>query len=222
MYFDRETIRNRLHAQLKSNGHIIGVAAGAGISAKYAVKGGADFILALNSGRFRQMGLSSLGGLLPFGNCNELVMDFGSKEIVPLVREVPVMFGLCATDPTIQLEAYIQKIRNKGFSGINNYPTVGLIGGQFSEALEEAGISFESEVEAIRIASGSDPYRKRDGHVHDCVRIQPGTSAPDGSSRSRCDLCSLRIYEGRRFRCVEGAFFEGSRRLGGADFPSER
>lgn len=154
MYFDRETIRNRLHAQLKSNGHIIGVAAGAGISAKYAVKGGADFILALNSGRFRQMGLSSLGGLLPFGNCNELVMEFGSKEIVPLVREVPVMFGLCATDPTIQLEAYIQEIQNKGFSGINNYPTVGLIGGQFGEALEEAGISFESEVEAIRIASG--------------------------------------------------------------------
>jgi len=154
VYFDRETIRNRLHAQLKSNGHIIGVAAGAGISAKYAVKGGADFILALNSGRFRQMGLSSLGGLLPFGNCNELVMEFGSKEIVPLVREVPVMFGLCATDPTIQLEAYIQEIQNKGFSGINNYPTVGLIGGQFGEALEEAGISFESEVEAIRIASG--------------------------------------------------------------------
>ncbi|OBY80936.1 AraC family transcriptional regulator [Paenibacillus sp. KS1] len=154
VYFDRETIWNRLHAQLKSNGHIIGVAAGAGISTKYAVKGGADFILALNSGRFRQMGLSSLGGLLPFGNCNELVMEFGSKEIVPLVREVPVMFGLCATDPTIQLEAYIQEIQNKGFSGINNYPTVGLIGGQFGEALEEAGISFESEVEAIRIASG--------------------------------------------------------------------
>ncbi|MCY7483092.1 MULTISPECIES: phosphoenolpyruvate hydrolase family protein [Paenibacillus] len=153
MYFDRETIRNRLHAQLTSNGHIIGVAAGAGISARYAVKGGADFILALNSGRFRQMGLSSLGGLLPFGNCNEMVMEFGSKEIVPLVREVPVLFGLCATDPTIQLEAYIQEIRDKGFSGINNYPTVGLIGGVYGEALQEEGIGFDAEVEAIRIAS---------------------------------------------------------------------
>ncbi|MCE5170100.1 phosphoenolpyruvate hydrolase family protein [Paenibacillus profundus] len=158
MYFDRDTIRNQLKAQIKTNGHIIGVASGAGITAKYAVKGGADFILALNSGRFRQMGLSSLGGLLPFANSNELVMEFGSREIIPIVRDVPVIFGLCATDPTINLEDYMETIRMKGFSGINNYPTVGLMNGQFGEALKEEGNCFETEVKAIRIANEKDLF----------------------------------------------------------------
>lgn len=153
MYVEREKIRNKLKAQLETDGHIIGVASGAGITAKYAAKGGADLILVLNSGRFRQMGLSSLGGLLPFANSNELVMDFGSREIIPAVKDIPVIFGLCATDPTINLETYIQFIRDKGFSGINNYPTVGMIGGKFGEALKENGISFETEVEAVRIAN---------------------------------------------------------------------
>jgi predicted TIM-barrel enzyme/AraC-like DNA-binding protein len=152
VYFDRETIRTKLQAQIQANGHIIGVAAGAGITAKYAVKGGADFILALNSGRFRQMGLSSLGGLLPFSNSNALVMEFGTREIIPIVRDVPVIFGLCATDPTIELEQFIESIREQGFSGINNYPTVGLIGGLFGEALKEEGTCFDTEIEAIRIA----------------------------------------------------------------------
>ncbi len=153
MIFQREQIINKLKMQIKLNGHIMGVAAGAGISAKYAVKGGADLILALNSGRFRQMGLSSLAGLLPFTNCNQLVMQFGAKEIIPAVKDVPVIFGLCATDPTIDLEKYIDLIHQNGFAGINNYPTVGMIDGLFREALEEENISFDKEVEAIRIAN---------------------------------------------------------------------
>ncbi|MGE6258365.1 phosphoenolpyruvate hydrolase family protein [Heyndrickxia sporothermodurans] len=152
MNFTREQIRKQLKAEIKASGHIIGVAAGAGITAKYAAKGGADLILALNSGRFRQMGVSSLGGLLPFSNSNKLVMEYGSKEVVPVVN-VPVIFGLCATDPTIQLAEYIEEIREKGFSGINNYPTVGMIDGKFGEALKEDGMSFDKEVEAIKIAN---------------------------------------------------------------------
>lgn len=154
----REQIMDKLYAQMKAGAHIIGAAAGAGITAKYAVKGGADFILALNSGRFRQMGLSSFGGLLPFSNSNALVMEFGSREILPIVRDVPVIFGLCATDPTIQLETYIDSIQKHGFSGINNYPSVGLMDGQFGEALQEQGISFDQEIEAIAIASGKGMF----------------------------------------------------------------
>ncbi|PKM49902.1 MAG: AraC family transcriptional regulator [Firmicutes bacterium HGW-Firmicutes-7] len=153
MVFQREQILEKLKTQIKLNGHIIGVATGAGISAKYAAKGGADLILALNSGRFRQMGLGSIAGLLPFSNCNQMVMEFGSREILPVVKETPVIFGLCATDPTINLESYIDEIIAKGFSGINNYPSIGIIGGQFREALEEEEISYDKEVEAVRIAN---------------------------------------------------------------------
>ncbi|WP_378956175.1 phosphoenolpyruvate hydrolase family protein [Pelosinus sp. sgz500959] len=153
MAFERKQILDRLRAQIKEKEHVIGVAVGAGLSAKYAAKGGADLILVLNSGRFRQMGLGSIAGLLPFANCNQLVMEFGSREIIPIVKNIPVVFGLCATDPTIDLERYIEEIRAKGFSGINNYPSVGMIDGQFREALEEEGLSYDHEVEAIRIAN---------------------------------------------------------------------
>lgn len=152
MTINRERIVEHMHAQIHANEHIIGVAAGAGISAKYAVKGGADLILALNSGRFRQMGLGSIAGLMPFANSNEMVMEFGSREILSVVRDKPVVFGLCASDPTIDLPSYLETIRRSGFAGMINYPTLGLIDGQFREALEEEGISYLQEVEAIRIA----------------------------------------------------------------------
>jgi predicted TIM-barrel enzyme/AraC-like DNA-binding protein len=153
MAFSKVEILKRLLNQINQRRHIIGVAVGAGISAKYAEKGGADLLLALNSGRFRQMGVGSLAGLLPFANSNQMVMDFGSKEIIPVVKNTPVIFGLCATDPTIDLERFIDKIIENGFSGINNYPSVGIIGGVLREALEEEGMSFQREVEAISIAS---------------------------------------------------------------------
>lgn len=158
MVFARKQILDRLRSQIKQQEHVIGVATGAGISAKYAAKGGADLILALNSGRFRQMGLGSIAGLLPFANCNQLVMEFGSREIIPVVKDIPVLFGLCATDPTIDLERYIEEIHGRGFSGINNYPSVGMIDGQFREALEEEGLSYDREVEAISIANKKDIF----------------------------------------------------------------
>ncbi len=150
--FKKEYIINNLKNQILVNKHIIGVAVGSGLSAKYAEKGGADIILALSSGRFRQMGIGSLAGWMPFSNSNELVMEFGSREIIPIIKNIPVIFGINATDPTINLEEYIDLIKSKGFSGINNFPTVGMLEGKFREALENEGISFDKEVEAIKIA----------------------------------------------------------------------
>lgn len=158
MALEREKIIYKLKSQIKISGHIIGVAVGAGTTAKYALKGGADMLLALNSGRFRQMGQSSLAGWLPFANCNEMVSEFGRREIIPIAKDIPVIFGLNATDPTIELDQYIDLISAQGFSGINNFPTVGMIDGQFGEALEEEGISFEQEIEAIRIAHNKNLF----------------------------------------------------------------
>lgn len=150
--FRKGHIIENLKNQILLNKHIIGVAVGSGLSAKYAEKGGADIILALSSGRFRQMGIGSLAGWMPFSNSNELVMEFGSREIIPIVKNIPVVFGINATDPTINLEEYIDLIKANGFSGINNFPTIGMLGGKFREALEDGGIGFDKEVEAIKIA----------------------------------------------------------------------
>jgi predicted TIM-barrel enzyme/AraC-like DNA-binding protein len=155
---EREKILENIKIQTKNGNHIIGVATGTGMTAKYAEKGGADFLLVLNSGRFRQMGRSSLAGFLPFCNSNDMVMDFASKEIIPLVKDIPIIFGFNATDPTKNIESYIDKIKDIGFSGINNYPTVGLIDSQFGEALEEAGCHYLIEVEAIRVAHDKNMF----------------------------------------------------------------
>ena len=150
---EREFILKRLNRECKAKRQIIGVAAGAGITAKYAVRGGADMIFVLSSGKFRQMGVGSLAAYLPFANSNEMVMEIGLREIKPLVKEIPVIFGLNATDPLIDLEWYIERIKKAGFNGINNYPTIGLVDGTYRQLLEENEISFDREVEAIRIAS---------------------------------------------------------------------
>jgi Predicted TIM-barrel enzyme, possibly a dioxygenase len=150
---DRDYILKMLRAQININGHIVGVAAGGGMTAKYTVMGGADFILALSAGKVRQMGRSSLGSFLCYFNSNEIVMNLGTKEILPIIQDTPVLFGLNANDPTIHLYEYIAGIKKKGFAGINNFPSVGLIDGQFLEALNEEGVTFDNEVEAVRIAN---------------------------------------------------------------------
>ncbi len=154
----REKILENLKLQVKMGNHIIGVSTCSGMTAKYAKQGGADFLLILNSGRYRQMGRGSLAGFLPFCNSNDMVMDIASREIIPLIGDIPLVFGLNATDPTKNLEGYIDKIRDMGFSGINNYPTVGLIDGQFNEALEEDGCHYITEVESIRMAHERDLF----------------------------------------------------------------
>lgn len=147
----RDRILEKLRLQIKKGNHIIGIATGSGMTVKHSQNAGADFLLMLNSGRFRQMGRGSLAGFLPFCNSNDMVMDFASKEIIPLAKDIPIIFGLNATDPTKNIESYIEKIIDMGFSGINNYPTIGLIDGQFRETLEENGLNYLMEVEAIRI-----------------------------------------------------------------------
>lgn len=148
-----DVIRKLLAENLKNNRPIIGVAVGSGLSAKQAIAGGADFLLALNAGRFRMAGISSLAALLPYANSNEMVLDFGSREIIPRAGDRPVIFGACATDITIEQDALIDRIRYQGFHGVNNFPTVGLIDGALRQALEEEGHAFEREVEFMAKAA---------------------------------------------------------------------
>ncbi len=149
---NREEIIRRLKSQTNMKQHIIGVAAGDGMTAKYTVMGGADFLLALSAGKYRQMGRSSMASYLCYANSNEVVMEYASKELLPLIKDTPIVFGLDANDPTIHLYEYLEKIKSTGFAGVNNFPSVGLIDGQFKEALEEEGVTYEREVEAIRLA----------------------------------------------------------------------
>ena len=138
MQNNRRKILKKLMAQIHINEHIIAVASGSGMSAKYCTQGGADLILALSAGRFRQTGRASLASYLCFGNSNAIVRDFAARELIPLIQDTPILFGLNASDPNIDLEEYVRNIQNMGFAGIVNFPTVGLIDGQFREALEEA------------------------------------------------------------------------------------
>ncbi|MEL5939220.1 phosphoenolpyruvate hydrolase family protein [Tetragenococcus halophilus] len=149
----RKNILFRLNNQIKNNQYIVGVAAGSGLTALNAAENGADMILALSSGIYRNLGVSSLGAYLPFANSNQLNLNTYQREIITRIKDIPVIFGLMATDPQIQLKNYIYNLKKKGIVGINNYPTIGLIDGQFREYLEENDLGFNKEVEAIRIAS---------------------------------------------------------------------
>lgn len=148
----REQILSRLRRQNSKSIPLLGVACGSGLMAKHAASGGADFILALNSGRFRQMGIGSLAGFMPYANCNRMVMEFGHRELVPVAGKTPVLFGLGASDPTINLPVFLDQIAANGFAGINNYPSVGLIDGTFRAALERSGLGYANEIEAVRLA----------------------------------------------------------------------
>lgn len=149
MIYSRETIVRHL---TENRGHLLGMTVGAGLYYKYAEMNQADVILALSASRFRQMGISSLAGSLPFGSANRLVYEFSCREILPQDPKIPVVFGLCAVDPTIELEAYIEMLKNSGFSGICNLPTVSIMDGRFGLELEQAGFSFQKEVDAIAMA----------------------------------------------------------------------
>ncbi len=158
MTFQRDNIIRQLKGQIEANGHIVGVAAGSGMTTKMSVMGGADFVLALSAGRFRQMGRSSLASFLCYANSNDIVMDFASRELLPLIQNVPVLFGINAGDPSLHFYEYLGEIKRCGFAGINNFPTVGLIDGQFRQALEEDGCTYDREVEAIRLAHFLDLF----------------------------------------------------------------
>ena len=154
----REAILHNLQAVCNLNGHVIGAVSGSGMTAKYAVYGGANFLLALSAGKFRSMGRGSLASYFCFGNSNDIVMDLGKRELLPLLPDFPVLFGIFASDPTIDLPDYIAEISEAGFSGLVNFPTVALIDGTFREALEEDGCTYAAEVEAIRLAHEQDLF----------------------------------------------------------------
>ena len=148
---DRTSILARLHGKVAEGRPIIGAGAGAGISAKCEEAGGVDLIVIYNSGRFRMAGRGSLAGLMPYGNANQIVTEMAG-EVLTTVRHTPVLAGVCATDPFLLRDRFLRELRGLGFAGIQNFPTVGLIDGQFRANLEETGMSYQLEVECIRAA----------------------------------------------------------------------
>ena len=151
----REEALRRLRAQIELGRPIIGASAGIGLSAKCAEAGGVDLIIIYNSGRFRMSGHSSMAGLLPYGDANAIVVEMAA-EILPVVEHTPVLAGVCGTDPFRSMPVFLAELKRLGFSGIQNFPTVGLYDGSFRQALEETGISFDQEVELIRAARELD------------------------------------------------------------------
>lgn len=148
MAFTRQECLARLKATVASGLPIIGTGAGTGISAKCAEKGGADLIIIYNSGRFRMAGRGSLAGLMPYGDANAIVMDM-AREVLPVVRNTPVLAGVCGTDPFRLMDVFLKEIKAAGFSGVQNFPTVGLCDGVFRANLEETGMGYDLEVEMI-------------------------------------------------------------------------
>jgi predicted TIM-barrel enzyme len=150
-FFTREQCLQRLRAQIAAGKPIIGGGAGTGISAKCAEAGGIDLIIIYNSGRFRMAGRGSMSGLMPYGDANQIVMEM-AREVLPIVRQTPVLAGVCGTDPFRIMKLFLREIQAAGFSGVQNFPTVGLIDGNFRQGLEETGMGFDLEVEMIREA----------------------------------------------------------------------
>lgn len=151
----RDVILSRLRDQVARGVPIIGAGAGTGISAKCAQSGGADLIVIYNSGRFRMAGHGSLSGLMPYGDANRIVVEMAC-EVLPVARDVPVLAGVCGTDPFRLMHVFLREIKAIGFSGVQNFPTVGLIDGLFRQNLEETGMSFSKEVDMIGIARELD------------------------------------------------------------------
>lgn len=151
MAFTREEILARLHEQIKQGKALVGAGAGTGISAKCAEKGQVDMIIIYNSGRYRMAGRGSLAGLMPYGDANEIVMEM-AREVLPITKNTPVFAGVCGTDPFRDMKYFIRDLKHVGFSGVQNFPTVGLIDGKFRANLEETGMGYDLEVEMIREA----------------------------------------------------------------------
>jgi len=151
----REAILTRFRDKLAQGQPIIGGGAGTGISAKCEEAGGIDLIVIYNSGRYRMAGRGSLSGLMPYGNANQIVREMAA-EVITAVNHTPVLAGVCATDPFMLRDAFLKELRELGFAGIQNFPTVGLIDGTFRENLEETGMGFSLEVDCIAAAHQLD------------------------------------------------------------------
>jgi predicted TIM-barrel enzyme len=153
--FSRQELRSKYAAMVRRRQPIIGGGAGTGLSAKCEEAGGIDLIVIYNSGRYRMAGLGSLSGLLAYGNANDVVMEM-AREVLPVVKNTPVIAGINGTDPFRVFDVFLNEVAAMGFSGVQNFPTVGLIDGTFRQNLEETGMSYSLEVEMIRLAHEKD------------------------------------------------------------------
>jgi predicted TIM-barrel enzyme len=151
-FFTRDECLRRLRAQTAAGKPIIGGGAGTGISAKCAEAGGIDLIIIYNSGRFRMAGRGSLSGMMPYGDANQIVMEM-AREVLPVVKNTPVLAGVCGTDPFRIMKLFLRDVQAAGFSGVQNFPTVGLIDGTMRQGLEETEMGYGLEVDMIREAN---------------------------------------------------------------------
>lgn len=153
--FDRQTLLTTFAEMIKRREPIIGGGAGTGLSAKCEEAGGIDLIVIYNSGRYRMAGRGSLAGLLAYGNANEIVVDM-AREVLPVVKHTPVLAGVNGTDPFCRFDKFLDDLKALGFAGVQNFPTVGLIDGNFRANLEETGMGYQLEVDMIRLAHEKD------------------------------------------------------------------
>ncbi len=154
---NRASIIAGFRAQVARGIAIVGAGAGTGISAKSAEMGGVDLIIIYNSGRFRMAGRGSLAGLMPYGDANQIVVEMAA-EVIPVVKSVPVIAGVCGTDPFRNMGRFLKELKELGFRGVQNFPTVGLFEGRIRANLEETGMGYDKEVEMIRLAGEIDLF----------------------------------------------------------------
>lgn len=154
-FISRDDALSRLRRKVSGGRPIIGAGAGTGISAKFAERGGVDLIIIYNSGRYRMAGRGSLAGLLPYGDANAIVMEMAG-EVLPVVQDTMVLAGVCGTDPFRLMPVFLRQVKEMGFDGVQNFPTVGLFDGTFRDNLEETGMSYQMEVDMVREARKLD------------------------------------------------------------------
>ncbi len=156
--YTRQEVRERLQSAVDQKKAIIAAGAGTGISAKFIEKGGADLIIIYNSGRFRMSGHGSTAGLMAYGDANAVAMEIGEFEVLPVVEEIPVICGVHGSDPRRRMWHHLLKVKDMGFSGINNFPTHSIVDGHFRQVLEETGMGFHKEVEMVALSSKMDLF----------------------------------------------------------------
>jgi predicted TIM-barrel enzyme len=154
-FITRDEALKMLHEQVTARRPIVGCGAGTGISAKCAEAGGADLIIIYNSGRYRMAGRGSLAGLLPYGDANAIVVEMAA-EVLPVVKRTPVQAGVCGTDPFRLMPVFLKQLKEMGFTGVQNFPTVGLFDGKFRANLEATGMGYDKEVEMVALAHRMD------------------------------------------------------------------
>lgn len=176
MAIPREEILRRFHAEIDAGRPIVGCGAGAGISAKMAEAGGADLLIIYNSGRYRMAGRGSLAGLLSYGDANGIVVEMAA-EVLPVVKDIPVLAGINGTDPFRLMPVFLRQLKDMGFSGVQNFPTVGLIDGNFRANLEATGMGYDKEVESIRLAHEIDLFTSPYVFDADDARAMAGAGA---------------------------------------------